>query len=513
MSRQWGPPARTLDEALKKANRNGEKVPKEEKGEKKMNETKKDQVPQDQAQSTGQQAQAKSLNEKLTNLLDLLESPQGIIGQADEADKCLQNPGLVGRYAGVIRKTDAWAIAKLPGDKDKEGKVITLGTAKAAWNKMGWDGQLEKFQEWAKDNDLFAQKILEVFEEFNSNVLFRDPLRRVIDRFEKPLREIISMEELKIFLDRESGAENPIVQKVFNAAPRGETEQAVIILWDNRRTLYQPRKGIILAEAGWVFVKEAEERVRKTWEPIEKLMRSATRGLTPYKISRGQDGLLFVKLGPTEAVLLEAFGEGGRTKIRFIDSAGLDPKQLDQVTGDLEVQLWDEQDSSIKDPQSDLWYDIGRIIYNQNREDYKRVMAQKASREKSYERFSALSEGATFKSHPKDLGMTKLMEGKEGSVGFWMDNFEWGREEKFSAPFGIKIQHKDGKFILLDAISDHPTFDESLIGKELLIGLNERNQPTMLINGMELPDKEYQTLKMIQQLIRLRLNLESRFAS
>ncbi len=220
-----------------------------------------------------------------------------------DSNSLLDNPDDVREFANVVRELDALAIYKLSLDTSSQQTHASERDAEEAWFEMSWENQEAHWVKWPE-----ATSLLEAFnfwKDQEKNAFAQDSLCNVVSRFDRPLRHVNAFGGLKFFLD--DAVEEGLVSKVTRPDPNRKSEFGVYIPGQDDRgpVLYLPKKGLKLANAGWVFAKEAETRALKTQSSLDELRAKETPGITPVKISNGMPGSMFVQLGVSQAVLLE----------------------------------------------------------------------------------------------------------------------------------------------------------------------------------------------------------------
>ena len=163
---------------------------------------------------------------------------------------------------------------------------------------------------------------------FAENIFLRDLLRTVVEQYERPCRQIVAYGSLVTYL--ESLMERNLAQCLTN--PRHIPEQGVVIQRGRDEFLYLPLKGVRVSILGWPFIKEAEERAKRREADqaakAEALEAEATPGLTPQKVSAGEEGNLFLLLGRNRRVLIEAKKQNGQMMARVVKATGVWIPQL-----------------------------------------------------------------------------------------------------------------------------------------------------------------------------------------
>ena len=435
-----------------------------------------------------------SLRERLLQATEAAESVTGLRKTLHDAKDCQASPEIARGFAGFVEQIDEFAIYKI-------SLTMSEKQAREEWFGSSWEEQEEVLQDWAKE-DSEVQSLLDNFKPFNDNIPLRDSLRNVVERFERPLRWINTMGGLRRFLDE--AAEEKLVHRIVR--PTYGTERGVTISGGRDILLYLPDRENRLVASGWIFVKEAETRARTNEEKLDKLKVQATPGFNPTKVSQGDEGLLFVKLSATQAVLLEAFCQSGWMSVRVKESIGLENDQLPK-----KAQEWDEGLDRPKDGNIGEWARISQAL--QKWTERRRETAQIRQKERK-ERLSPIMDVATLPTGFEDQGLTRLLKGEVGVATLWNNRFRWGPKgrEKVGL-FGLAIEHRsDEAFFLVEVVSDFQ-FPKELIGEKLPLVVDAETPEIKLETLPRMEQPLFLGLKQVEIMLKLRLQAEARAAS
>lgn len=440
--------------------------------------------------SQSKDGQEMSLREKILQATQSAETTTVLRQTLDEAKECQASPEVIKRFADFVRQADELAVYKI-------GLSMPQWDAKRSWFESSWKEQEEMLQEWSLEDNM-AQAVLNNLAVFNQNIPLRDFLRSIVERFERPLRRINTVAGLKRFLDK--AAEEGLVHRISN--PSYATERGVRITEHKTELLYLPKKEIQVTVGAWTFVKEAEDRAKANQEKLDSLREKATPGLTPAKISKGQEGILYLTLSGTQAVLLEAVSEGNWMTVRVKDSIGLKEDQLPT-----EPQLWDKELHKPAQGNSGKWALISRALEEWAQRQEKAVQSFRQERAKL---LSPLLSLATFPAPFEHQGLTRLLKGEEGIVAMWNNKFKWGEKVGF---FGMAIEGLANKtFILREVISDFP-FPKELVGEKLPLVVDPEKPDVRLEILPRMEQEQFLGLKQVEIMLKLRLSAEARSVS
>ena len=428
-------------------------------------------------------------------------SATGLRQKIGDANSLLDDPESVRQFATIVGELDVLAVYKLSLEVLPGGKPVHSSErdAEEAWLAMSWDDQEARLAKWPE-----AEKLLEAFHFWKNqeeNAFAQDSLCNVVGRFYRPLRHVNAFGGLKNFL--EEAVTEGLLTKVSRPDPRQKSEFGVYVPGQDDRgpILYLPRKGVKLAAAGWIFVKETEARALGTQSALDELRAKETPGITPVKISNGFEGCMFVQLGATQAVLLESNKQSGWPTVRVTDSVNMRP---DQIPDD-ETE-WDERLHKPRGNGKWAWIAKGIEEWKNRRSALKRTQRQEAN-----DRTLPLTKLATFSTRFDDQGLTQMLKGEPGVMAMWVDHFKWGKEEpKKEAFFGAAIERRpDGTFFLLEVVSRHPFPIKKLIGSQLPLDV-DKEKPDVRLQQIAIRDGAvYAGLKMVEVLMRLRLHAET----
>ena len=427
----------------------------------------------------------------------------GLREKIADSNGLLDDPDSVRTFARIVGELDALAVYKLTLDLTDNGDPIHSSEreAETAWFDLTWEEQATKLAGWSEGAELL--RAFNFWTKQENNAFAQDSLCNVVSRFDRPLRHTTAFGGLKNFLD--DAVEEGLFVKVNKPDPGRRSDYGVYIPTQDGKgeTLYLPKKGLKLAAAGWVFVKDAETRASKTQSALNALRSRETPGITPVKISNGLLGCMFVQLGATQAVLLESNFRSGWPAVRVIDSVGMKP---DQVPSD--DTEWDEKLHRPKTHGKWVWIVSGIEEWKTRREAQRR-----GERQEKNERTAPLTKLITSNFSPRieDQGLTRMLEGESGVMAIWMERFKWGREgDKKEAFFGIAIERKpDGTFFLLEVATRHLFPYKKLVGSQLPLEVDAET-PSVRLLEISVRDKAvYAGLKMVEILLRLRLNAEA----
>lgn len=414
--------------------------------------------------------------------------------EVDVAHDFSEDPENVRAFVELIVQVDELVLSKIltiPGKSQQEAEqelqALSLGE------------KVDFMRDWASENSAI-ELLINALSGFVTNQALSATLSRVVERFELPLRCVSTMEELgEFFADAEKEG-----LAVRTNATTGSEEEIVVHHIGQRSQTYLPKREEKLARMGWIFCKDAEERAKANWDKMAGLRKKATPGLTPYGISKGNAGKLFLLLEPNKAVLLEAIVQGGWTSIQCLESVGLEGAEIP----DDQLQQWDDYRSRLKAVKSDAWAVIDEALYLLNQSHLRAAHARKQSSEAELEPIMRV---ATLSGHPRDQELTHMLQGKIGTIPIRNYKFRWGRgDSERQDLFAIALERReDGKFVLVEVVSKFPFFRD-LVGGEVPLEIDVDNLDVRLPMLPPMKSGEYQSLKMIERIVQLHLRQEKR---
>ena len=475
-----------------------------EKARQEKQEAERSKVPEKKTPNNGKvetvEPKTLSLKDQLAQMIKDKKSAMAVRETLNEAKELQADPENVRLFCDLAGQFEDMEMYNLLLVMDEEG-------ARKELEGLSWKERVDLLGDCSEDDDS-VKGLLSGLKKFDGNVPLRGLLFKVYERFYKPLRGVGTMEGLEEFLD--GTTEEGLTECVNNATYN--LDQFVVVVIEGRKTFYRPKTGISVSKSGWMFVQEAEACAKKDREGMDKIMSQAMSGLTPYKVSKGTDGKLFVPMGPRRGVLVEAFEMGGYTHVKFVDQVGLDAREIP----DNEPQMWDEQYSHIATPPngalSDAWFAVSTAIRHLNQLHIKEVQARHEEREK---RFLPLTDIATFETRFEGQGLTRIFNGEEGTVAICFDHFRFGRPTEKVGYFGIAVEGKKGKFYLREVVFD-PKFDfkvEELVGEELPLEVNLQTLRVDLKLQPNMERRRFESLQMVKIACFLRLGAEARYSS
>ena len=458
-----------------------------------------------------------SLREKILERAKSVSSAEQLCQLFEEAGEIGTTPKVVYLFADMVRRGDNIGVRRFSFSRPPK-------EASDAWYALNWKQREEKLDEWAKGGDLGAKEVMETLDLIGQNIILRDMLREVVDRFERPCRGINKYGELVPYLKNLADCSPKLAQRITNLRPRQIPKQGVVIQRGRENIdLYLPIQDVSLSALGWLFVKEAEERAKKHAADqevkIKALRDEATAGLTPLKTSSGEEGFLFLSLGWSRGVLIETNRQNGNQMMARVVKAvniwvpgGLPSDWIvwspDRGYVPLRGAKWplEEIPGALK-----AWEE--RILQDkatQAREEEKRLR-RKAEFEKILFPVTSI---ATFPIPFEEQGLTRLLEGECGVVAMYNWGFEWNDEKGLVA---IAVEREsDGSLTLRKFISFYPLPD-CLRGKKLpRLVMTRQNGGLRLeyskrFSGMK--PEIFKALMMVLKILQMRLNAEYRAAS
>lgn len=437
------------------------------------------------------ESEGPSLRDRLRATTQAVRSATELRTTLRDASECQGDKEIIGTYVEVVDRLDELATYIF-------GQTMPVDKAKEKWLEMDWDAQEAQLKEWAEGGNDIAKGIISELEPFNSNSLLREFLRRVFVDFVTPLRWVNTWAGLRRFLDELVEAE---LAKPINR-PNRIPENGVLVPGREFATLYLPNRGVKVSEGGWTYVQEAAGRIKAIEDQIDSLRQEATPGLTPVKISQKQQGLLFLRLGGTQAVLLDAFEQGGWMTVQISKAVGMREDQLPK-----DAVLWDDK---VHRPQnSGKWSWINQAM--DKSEDFRRRSAALA-REEHNQLLSPIMGPSNMSSRFEDGGLLQLIEGHEGVLAIWNNKFQWGDKGK-TGLLGVALKREGNNFVLLEVVTDFHFPKGKLLGENLPVVFDPGRPLVKMNHKKPREDKDvYDGLEMLCRLLYLRLKAELRFA-
>ena len=431
----------------------------------------------------------KGLKDRLAALLKNRASAVDVRQVFQEADDIVADPQYIRGFAATVRDADEIGVHKLAATKP-------WAEACEKWFALSWDEQEAELREWAKAGDTLAASVVEGLEQFNQNVPLRDELREAVDRFERPCRGIENLVQLKRFLD--GLVEEGLVHRING--PSYIPEDGIVNTIESGKLLYAPKKVIRTARIGWLFVKEAETEAGVNQEGLDALQAKAFPGLTPFQVSKGVEGNLFLFLGSSQAVLLECKLEGDRMTAKVVETVGL-PDLLPS-----EPILWEKRYERNKWPDARIPKSLKH--WEEKLATWKQE--QVADRDRARDELKPLVSLATLPYRFEEQGLTRLLKGEKGVVACWHRNFEWSNR---SGLFGIALERTDEGFFLREVISPVHPFDRELLNEKLPLVVDSEKPSVRLEQLPKIEQGRFLSLKMVEKLLVLRRGAEERTIS
>ena len=446
-----------------------------------------------------------SMRDKILAATKEIDSASELRNVLQDAKECQASQILVDRFVKLIREINDLAIYIL-------GSEMSEREAQSTWESMSWEERENQLVHWAQEGNEEARKRMEKLPEFyedadgKENLPTKLFLHEIVNRFVDPLRWINTMFGLKKFLDDLANVDppkTPMVKVIYN--PRFNAKDDGIEIESGRdKLLYLPKPGVMKIARVWPYIKEVEARARQSESKINALHAKATPEFTPVKISRGEEGSLFLSLSGKEAVLMQAKRQtNDEMTVQIMDSVGIPGDQLPD-----EAQLWDKK---LHRPASiaGKWIRVCRAL------DEWKIQREESSRAQKQARNSLLApltDITNISNRFEDQGLTKILKGEIGVVSFWRDNFWNGKKKGF---FGIALEHQgNGTYVLKAAVSD-PCFrfpTKELVGETLPLEV-DHNEPSFRLKQTErMKSERWEGVRMVIRLLEIRLEQESRFA-
>lgn len=439
-----------------------------------------------------------SLADKIRQATKGISSATGLKTMLGDARSVEESQEAVNGFVDLMEEINALAVFKI-GDR----KEISDEDAQDAWDTMSWDEKEAQLAGWAEEGDesarILSSRLKACYEDADGleNAPAKSFLRMIVDEFVDPLRRISDPDDMRLFMDRL--AEEPALVTVIMNPSYGRDKGVVVRDNVGQEFLYLPKPGIRKTARAWPFIEYASKCIAEAQRATKPLANKATRKYTPFDISRGVEGTLFVPLSPTSAVLLAASRQSGHVIVEVTDSVGVTQDSLPQ-----DSQIWSAERNNLATRDS-KWRPICLGVSQLKR---RIAEADKAKKEAFARKVAPLTSIATFGTDLKDRGLAKILAGEIGIAAFWHRGFKF-HEEKKPRFFGVAIEHCADGYILRQVIADH-SFDRRLIGDFLPLEINPDGTTSGRLQLISRADwSRFQSLKAVEALMRYRLNGEN----
>lgn len=440
-----------------------------------------------------------SLREKLLQQAEAVGSADQLRQTLREAEEAGAMPEIVNFFVDLIRRGDEIGIQRFSFTRPPQ-------QAQEEWLALPWEKWEENLRSWAKGGDVAAKEVMKNIDLFAQNTLLRDLLREVVIHFERPCRQISTFWGLGRYL--ESLLEKRFAEKVINPRWKIPERGVEVIQKGGEVHLYLPKKGVRVTLHGWPFIKEAEarakERERSQKAKAEALDAEATPGLSPLKVSTGEEGNLSLFLGGNRRALIETKKQNSQMIARVAKVVGvyIFPLPSDWV-------IWSPERDYLP-LRGNQWplEEIPRAL-----KAWENSLLQVQAKEKEQrEKIASVTSIATLPIPLKEQGFTRLLRGEKGTASLFYRKFEWGKEKGL---FAIAVERSEGEeFLWLRKVASDFPFPETLQEKPLpQLIVEERQDGSLRARFEKLPQMEreiFQALMMVQKIVQIRLNAEHR---
>lgn len=447
-----------------------------------------------------------SLRDQLLQRAKGLGSAEQLRRTLGEAEEAGATPEIVNLFAELVRRGDEIGIRRYSFSRSPE-------EARQEWFNLPWTQWEGELHAWAAGGDMGAKEVEENLNLFARNPMLRDLLRDVAVRFVRPCGQISTYGSLARYLENLTGK---LAQRVINPNPQRIPERGVVIRKGRETYLYLPLREVRLSFLGWPFVKEAEARAEEHAAEQEKkaeaLMTEVTPGLTPLKVSAGEEGNLFLSLGWNRGVLIEAKKQNGTMIMaRVAKAVGI------WISGGLPSDwiLW-SPDTGYVPLRGSQWPLLEEIPKALKMWEVKLQQPEAEQERRKQEREKTLLPVTSLATLPipfEGQGLTRLLKGEVGTAAICNWTFEWGRTKGL---FAVAIERCEGGELLRlrEFVTYHP-FPPHLRGKQLpRLETGERGDGSLKVqyakrfSGMK--PEVFRALRMVEKAIQMCLNAEHR---
>lgn len=445
------------------------------------------------------------------------------------ADHLRANLGEAGEITSLTASAQLFARIITRGDELGSGIYVLEkgGEGWQEWFNLPWETWEAEIRSWAQGGNITAKEIVENIHALGitENTILRDIMMKAFVSF-GPCRRISTFGSL--FSLAKDLVENKLAQRIDN--PKQIPEGGVIIPRGRDVYLYLPVKGGRVSLMGWGLFKEAETRTKEYEAKVQKykegqrakiealIKAKTTPGLTPIKISAGEEGHLFLFLSRNQGVLIEARNQNGQMMARVTEGVGYVLLPAEWVRWEPEreyVPLRGAKWPLEEIPQAlKTWEE--KIRQEENISKTLRTQAEaraKEEQEKYRKILAPVTSIATFPIPFEGQGLTQLLKGRVGVVATYNWNFQWSEA---TGLFAIALERRENEeFLRLAKVVTYYKFPFSkLCGKRLpRLVIEEKDGSPATVRLAQLPKIKgeiYQALKMVEKTIQMRLNAEYR---
>lgn len=456
-------------------------------------------VPQSSQSSQSPSPTGPSTREKLLAIVRGNDTAQSLQQTLQEARELVASQELVDGFVGMMEEADDLADYKRHVEMDDDDAEDL-----SDWEERSWDEKFTKLRDWAKTDSQVEEAVNRIDAFLSANKTFASFLiNDLAEKFLSKLNQVEVMDDLRDFLDE--ACDHGWVECFRN--PHWEEENCVEIVEkgnDRRRSnrlVYVPaktrdRKEKPVVARAWPYVLKTFERVSAFQSSLDELQGRADPGLTPKKVSKGEEGYFVVRPTKSTAILLEAFSEGEYgMHVRVVGSVGCDESRLPSDSA-----KWNALENRPA-PQTGWRF----IIQGTNRRYFSR--RQKERRDEWNEFISPIYKNATFATDLKDMGLTRiLIKGENGVAPFILQNFGWNQK---NGTLGVAIRHDNGSYFLDAMVSTRHRVSEGAIGIKLFLVIGA--DKVSLSKDVGVQANVLDSLKMAVLAINRRLKQEARF--
>ena len=266
------------------------------------------------------------------------------VAEALETAHAVLSPEGAKAFVDALTIAEELAVGKMSFNQSRE-------FAFQDWCKMTLSQQEARLQGWAKAGDVIAAGVIETLNAFRkSTVDVITPMMELVDKVVLPAKAVQNYTDLSNLIRdlQKEGLVEGFVNKHLN------NPKAVLIGFP-RPAAYLPamERGqvIAMAEAGWQFVKEAEEVAKKDGEKRNAIREDKMRQLKDQATllpgdELGKEGTVFLRASERVAALLQIRKSEKGYDIRISRSIGI--PDMPQPTGWVDIEIdardWPDRD-------------------------------------------------------------------------------------------------------------------------------------------------------------------------
>ena len=269
-----------------------------------------------------------------------------VMGGIAVTNSILTNQEAVGTFTKALSEADALAIQKLSFSRSEI-------EVQEEWYALSLPKIEDHLKVWAEAGSEAAEGVMAVLNairETAKTVDAIDPLWRLYLEIVRPANNVRSYHDLTELL-RELRQKNLV--ETFMDRNHYPAKAIVTKAGDWHKVVHLPAmekgKTILMAETGWPFLKEAEDRAKEWAEGrrnrLDELKGSATKGFTSADAEEGKEGTLFLQAGLNRGALLQIHKTEAGIRVRISRAIGMPLRTpTDWMSWNAKQDAWPERD-------------------------------------------------------------------------------------------------------------------------------------------------------------------------